>query len=211
MVDYITIHDRALLHKATIDLLTLLVERVNNNSEDINLTTMLLKRVWKAALKCPGFTPVMKDDIVYIAGIDDQTAREHGVAPFATEWGHIYTIGPKLDAPHDLILVSQPLHSLVSLVKGAPGSKGARATTDVFQWYVAIIREATEARKPLLSLAEQAARGERKELKLFGELELYINHDKKVLSRMTLGQVAKAEWAAIEQVLRMALAPALGG
>lgn len=109
MVDSITIQDRALLHKATVDLLTLLVDRVNSNSEDVNLTNMLLKRVWKAALKCPGFTPVMKDDIVYIAGIDEQTAKEHGVAPFASGWRDIYTIGPKVDAPHDLILVSPSL------------------------------------------------------------------------------------------------------
>jgi hypothetical protein len=35
------------------------------------------------------------------------------------------------------------------------------------QWYIAIIREATEARKPKLSLAEQAASGEgRKERKV---------------------------------------------
>lgn len=69
------------------------------------MTSMLLKRVWKAALKCPGFTPVMKDDIVFIAGVDDQTAKEHGHAPFAAGWDRLYTIGPKADAPHDLILV----------------------------------------------------------------------------------------------------------
>lgn len=30
----------------------------------------------------------------------------------------------------------------------------------MLQWYIAIIREATEARKPQLSLAEQAVEGE---------------------------------------------------
>lgn len=105
MVDFISIQDRALLHKATIDLLTLLVDRVNNgDGQDTHLTSMLLKRVWKAALKCPGFTPVMKDDIVFIVGIDDQTAKEYGVAPFADGWTKLFTIGAKADAPHDLIL-----------------------------------------------------------------------------------------------------------
>ena len=57
MVDYITIEDRNLLFNATIDLLKLLLERVNNERDDVNLTQMLLKRVWRAALRCAGFTP----------------------------------------------------------------------------------------------------------------------------------------------------------
>jgi hypothetical protein len=105
MVDHITIQDRALVHKATIELLTLLVDRVKANCEDVNLTTMLLKRVWKAALRCPVFSPVMKDDIVYIVGIDLQTAKDYNVPPFAADWQHIYTIGIKAGTPTDVVLV----------------------------------------------------------------------------------------------------------
>lgn len=50
-----------------------------------------------------------------------------------------------------------------------------------------------------------------KENRLFGDLDRYINHNKNVLHKMTLGQVAKAEWAAFERILRMALTPALEG
>lgn len=46
---------------------------------------------------------------------------------------------------------------------------------------------------------------------LFGDLDVYINHDKRVLHKLTLCEVAKAEWAAIEHVLRMALTRTLGG
>lgn len=108
MVDYITIEERNLMHKATIDLLTLLVERVSEK-DDICLTPMLLKRVWKAALKCRGFTPTMKDDIVFICQVDDQTAAEYGVAPYAPYWKYLWTIGPKPGAPVDLMLVSLPI------------------------------------------------------------------------------------------------------
>ena len=73
------------------------------------------------------------------------------------------------------------------------------------QWYIAIIREATE-KKEQLSLAEQAARGEDQEVrKPFGDLDLYMKYPKERLHR-TPSQIAQAEWAAIEKVLR---APAL--
>jgi len=106
MVDDITIEDRQLLHKATLDMLHLLIDRVNSEKENINLTNMLLKRVWKAALKCQGFTPAMKDDVVYIAGLDEQTAREYGVAPYASQWKYLWSIGAKPGMPWDTILVS---------------------------------------------------------------------------------------------------------
>ena len=106
MVDYITIEDRTLLHKATLDMLTILVDRVNNNKDEICLTPMLLKRVWKAALRCAGFTPSMKDDVVFICQIDDQTAIDFGVTPYATYWKYLWTIGPKPGAPVDVLLVS---------------------------------------------------------------------------------------------------------
>ncbi|RAL59057.1 hypothetical protein DID88_008975 [Monilinia fructigena] len=84
MVDYITCLDRELLYKATLQLLRLLVERVDNNDDPINLNAQLLKRVWRTALKCEGFSPCMKDNIVkdvaydlveyYIKLIHDATA-----------------------------------------------------------------------------------------------------------------------------------------
>jgi hypothetical protein len=106
MVDYITIEERNLLHKATVDLLTLLMERINLDNDNVSLTPMLLKRVWKAALRCRGFTPSMKDDIVFICQIDGHTAAEYGVAPFAPYWKYLWTIGPKPGVPADLLLVS---------------------------------------------------------------------------------------------------------
>jgi hypothetical protein len=106
MVDFITIEQRNMLHKSTIDLLTLLIERVNSDNDDLCLTPMLLKRVWKAALKCPGFTPAMKDDIIYLCQLDAHTATEYGVPPFAPYWKYLWTIGPKPGAPSDLLLVS---------------------------------------------------------------------------------------------------------
>lgn len=106
MVDHITIEDRSLLHKATLDLIKLLQERIDNDTDPVNLNQMLYKRVWRAALKCPGFTPCMKDDVVYICGIDDRTAHELGVTPYAVWWKPLFTIGAKSGIPADTLMVS---------------------------------------------------------------------------------------------------------
>lgn len=80
------------------------------------------------------------------------------------------------------------------------------------QWYVSLIRNTTEARKPQLSLADQAASEENEQqFSVFGDLKAYINHNMACIHNMTLGQVAKAEWAAIERILRMGLTHTLEG
>jgi len=112
MVDYITIEDRNLLFKATKELLQLLVDRVHNEKDNINLTPMLLKRAWRAALRCPGFTPAQKDDIVCICSVDDRTAKELGVAPHASYWKILWCIGPKPGVPEDLLLASNPINHI---------------------------------------------------------------------------------------------------
>ena len=84
----------------------MLVERVENRRDEVNLTQMLLKRVVRAALRCTGFTPVMKDDISFIAGVEDSVARDMGVPPFADQWGLLWTIGPKPGFQPDVLLVS---------------------------------------------------------------------------------------------------------
>jgi hypothetical protein len=107
MVDQITIEDRHLLHKATIELLRLLQERIDSETDPVNLNKMLYKRVWRAALKCPGFTPCQKDDVVFICNVDDRTALELGVAPYAVWWKPLFTIGHKPNIPADTLMVSR--------------------------------------------------------------------------------------------------------
>jgi len=104
-VDHITIEERSHLHEATKTLLTLLMDRIEKDHESTTLTSMLLKRVWRAALKCPGFTPTMKDNIVYICGLDEQTAVEYGLPPYADNWKDLWTIGPKPGVQRDVLQV----------------------------------------------------------------------------------------------------------
>ena len=111
MVDNITCQERELLYKATIQLLALLVERVGNQDDPINLNAMLLRRVWRTALKCEGFSPCMKDNIVFKLNIDPQIALEIGVPPQADLWSYVWTIGPRKDVAYDLVEVSIPCMS----------------------------------------------------------------------------------------------------
>lgn len=117
MVDYITIEDRELLFEATMILLTVLKSRIDarledprsdprDNDLDLNLTNMLHKRLWRAAVLCAGFTPTMKDTIAYKCQVDESLAQELGIPLFAADWKYLWTVGPKPGAPHDLILVS---------------------------------------------------------------------------------------------------------
>ncbi|KAI1006426.1 hypothetical protein K3495_g1797 [Podosphaera aphanis] len=174
MVDYITIEDRDLLHKTTIDLLRLLKERLETNVDCVQLTPMLYKRVWRAAIKCQGFSPSQKDDIALMVDLPWEQAQEFGLPPFAAFWKHLWTIGARPGAPDDLIL-----------------------------WYIAQIREATNS-VDNLTLAERSAQGdEHNEPELFGFLHKHIDYgDRCEFRNQTMAQVAAAEWAGIEKILR---------
>jgi hypothetical protein len=197
MVEYITIEDRNLLHEVTLKLIVLLQEKLQEVQHDSNLTPMLFRRVCKAALKCPGFSPAQKDDIVVLAGLDERIAAEYGVPPLAADWKYIFTLAPKPGFPLDIVFVSL----------APPPAVKKNMFTNTPQYYAALIREATE-KKQHLTLAEKAAKGvEDTQPKLFGELGVYVglphNHD--TFIHMSLGQVGAKEWAGIEQVLRQAL------
>ncbi|QSZ34636.1 hypothetical protein DSL72_007490 [Monilinia vaccinii-corymbosi] len=180
MVDYITCLDRELLYKATMQLLRLLVERVDNNDDPINLNPQLLKRVWRTALKCEGFSPCMKDNIVFELNIDPQVALELGVPPRADLWSYVWTIGPRKDVAYDLV-----------------------------EYYIKLIQDATADRKQL-TLAEKAAARAMEVSRvpnIFGNLEKLVDYTDCL--NLTLAQLAAKEWTAFEQAIRQALTPAL--
>lgn len=106
MVDYITIKDREFLHQTTIKLLQLLKFHLETDTENIHLTPMLYKRVWRAALKCHGFSPSQKDDIALVVNLPHEQAQEFGIPPFAPFWKRLWTIGARCEMPNDLTLAS---------------------------------------------------------------------------------------------------------
>jgi hypothetical protein len=211
MVDYITIEDRNLLHSATLQLIEMLKQRIENDTQDSNINSMLFKRVWRAALKCPGFSPSQKDDIVFIVGLDFGTALEFGVPPFAADWKDLWTIGPKPGSPWDLVYVSpSPFPNPSSPIYTPPhlqNFENCHTDVEFAQYYAALLREET-SNKQQLSLAEKAAQGVvDTQPRLFGDLIKHIGlpWNREQLLHMTLAQVAAKEWAAIESVLKRAL------
>lgn len=77
------------------------------------LNEKLLKRVVRAAMGCPGFSPLMKDNIAFISSLDEHQVTEYGVPAYANRWRHIYTIVPNPGVPADVIDVCSPSHSSV--------------------------------------------------------------------------------------------------
>lgn len=81
------------------------IERGDNS---VQLTNQLLQRIALGGLRCPGFTPTMKDDIIWMMHIDDTKALEFEQPPFADKWRHLYGLSPKPGFPGDLIEVCLP-------------------------------------------------------------------------------------------------------
>ncbi|KAJ9155346.1 RNA recognition, RNP-1 [Pleurostoma richardsiae] len=114
MSEYITIRQRHAVYSACVDLLELLKKAMHDGKHEACLTPQLYKRLWTAAMLCPGFTVLQKDNIAFVVGLDDQQQREFNQPRFANSWVHQYSVAPKPNIP-----------------------------LDVLEWYIAIVREET--------------------------------------------------------------------
>lgn len=104
--EFITMRQRYSVYKAACELLRLLIAAINDKRDEADLTPQLFRRLWKAAMLCPGFTVCQKDDIAYIAGLSEQEQREFNQPRFANSWVHQYALAPKADIPLDVLEVS---------------------------------------------------------------------------------------------------------
>ncbi|KAI9644357.1 hypothetical protein NHQ30_007714 [Ciborinia camelliae] len=182
MVDHIIVEDRQSLFRVTMEMLRMLAATVESNQDPLKLNSQLFKRVWRTALKCQGFSPVQKDDIIFEMKIDPQIALELGVPPQADLWSYIWTIGPRKDVAYDLV-----------------------------QYYMKLISDAT-ADKRKRSLAEKSAAlatEVRQSPTLFGNLHKRVDHTG--CTKLTMAQLALKEWTAFEDAISQALTPALEG
>lgn len=124
MTAYITIRQRHRVYKTVVDMIQALQGAIYNSdhrrpavggggggpmssfSEVLN--EKLLKRLVRAAMGCPGFSPLMKDDIAFISSLDERQAMEYGVPGSAARWRHIYTLIPNPGVPGDVVEVRCP-------------------------------------------------------------------------------------------------------
>ncbi|KAK0725735.1 hypothetical protein B0H67DRAFT_480130 [Lasiosphaeris hirsuta] len=178
--EYITIRQRAVIYNAAMGLIGLLrrsLEDPRREREDGNLTTQLLKRLCTAAMLCPGFSVMQKDNIAYAAGWGDAKLSQFNQPRFADLWTHQH------------ILVAKP---------GVP--------IDVLEWYIAVIREETTRYVGTQSLAARRNAFQWRDALqdrgyfgfLWAELDL---PEAPELGKMSLKEVAMREIATIEGVL----------
>lgn len=114
MTHYITIRQRYRIYKAVVDMIHIIQTNIFNTERrphmpehlrtDV-LNEKLLKRVLRAAMCCPGFTPLMKDNIAFISNINEVQAMDCGQPAYANTWRHIYGLVPNPALPSDVIQV----------------------------------------------------------------------------------------------------------
>jgi hypothetical protein len=104
-MDRITVRQRRAIFKATCELIRLLSRSLQRGDDPINLSQQLFRRVTVAAMSCPGFTPLMKDDIAWTINMSDQEQRAYGQPRFANRWRHQYALAPKPGMPLDVVEV----------------------------------------------------------------------------------------------------------
>lgn len=88
----------------------LLTRSVNKGDDPVNLNLQLHRRLVHVAMTCPGFTPLMKDDIAFIVRMNEEKMRFYNQPPHASSWRHHYALAPKPGVVIDVLQVS--LHEI---------------------------------------------------------------------------------------------------
>ncbi|GAB1312289.1 hypothetical protein MFIFM68171_02499 [Madurella fahalii] len=181
MSKHITVRQRHAVYYATERLVTLLIQALqrDNRQHETTINEQLLKRLVTAAMLCPGFSVVQKDNIAVIAHMDEERTRMFNQPRFADMWTHLYALCPKPGIP-----------------------------LDVLEWYIAIVREESTRfvhSKPLNEQSDIEAKGMKTNL-YFGymwhELDLPSGRE---FDKLTLRELARRELVAMERALRRAL------
>ncbi|KAI8273379.1 hypothetical protein K4K56_002080 [Colletotrichum sp. SAR 10_98] len=179
MKTHITVQQRHAMHKATCDLLRILVSSIRDHRDEVNLTQRLLKRVVAAAMRCEGFSATQKDDVAYLVDMEEMEQRSFGQPRFAESWRHLYVLVPKNGVP-----------------------------LDVIEWYISVIRDETNRfleLQPFQEKCQTRAVGDATD-GYFGYFWRELNHPVgPVFDTMTLAQLASHEYQTMESIIRRAL------
>ncbi|POR35064.1 Uncharacterized protein TPAR_04750 [Tolypocladium paradoxum] len=174
--DRISISQRHAMYIATERLLQVLSEKVNRGCDHINLTAQLQTRLTNAALACPGFTPLMKDNLAWLLNIPEAEQRFYGQPRYAYSWRHQYSLAPKPGAPLDWY---------ISIIR-------EQTHRDMLS-------------RTHASRTELQEKGQQTDM-YWGYFWAELGHNfGPQFDQMTLAQVAHAEFTAVERVLSRAL------
>jgi hypothetical protein len=180
MSSHITTRQRYAVYNATIKLLTLLIQALQRETRlhETVINEQLLKRLSTAAMLCPGFTVVQKDNIAVVAHLEADRLRLFNQPRYADMWTHLHALCPRPNIP-----------------------------LDVLEWYIAIIREETTRnifRESVAQRNEIQAKACNTDL-YFGYLWYEMNLPTgKEFDQITLRELARREVAAMERIFRRA-------
>lgn len=128
MTELITLRQRHAIYNACFSLIRLLSSAIAHGRHEEILNEPLRKRLVHAAMTCPGFTVVQKDNIATIVDMSESRRLEYGLPRFASSWLHLYALSPKANFPLDMIEVSDLcffslglLATLTSILKQCSG------------------------------------------------------------------------------------------
>lgn len=118
MENHITLGQRYTIYETCTRLITLLMNAIRDRKHEERLTQQLLKRLTNAAMLCPGFTVLQKDNIATMVKMEDMDQRQFNQPRFANLWLHQYVLGPKPGVPLDVLEVSSKLPSCLCTQHG---------------------------------------------------------------------------------------------
>ncbi|RYO78033.1 hypothetical protein DL762_008909 [Monosporascus cannonballus] len=177
---HITIKQRHQMYETVVELIRLLKKQIWDGRHEHRLTRQLLDRLVKAAMLCPGFTVLMKDNIAELVGMDETRARRDFNQPrFANQWRHQYATSPKPGVP-----------------------------LDVLEYYIALVREETQCRVDEMPISDKQRIQELSQCTddYWGYFWLEVDYPVgPAFDDMTLAEAARRELSTIEAILRRAV------
>ncbi|RYP18451.1 hypothetical protein DL767_009838 [Monosporascus sp. MG133] len=177
---HITIKQRNQMYETVMELIKLLKRQIWDGRHEHRLTRQLLDRLVKAAMLCPGFTVLMKDNIAELVGMDEARARRDFNQPrFANMWRHQYATCPKPGVP-----------------------------LDVLEYYIALVREETQRRVDEMPISDKQRIQEVSQGtdEYWGYFWLEVDYPVgPAFDNMTLAEAARRELSTIEAILRRAV------
>ncbi|KAI0109405.1 hypothetical protein F4776DRAFT_667718 [Hypoxylon sp. NC0597] len=180
LADRITIKERGYIYATTEKMITLLITRINKGEHPTRLTPLLLERLADAAMGCPGFTVMQKDNISSLVNTAEYKLRDFHMPRFADGWTHLHALSAKPGVP-----------------------------LDVVEYYIALIREETNRVVDRMSIQRksmlQAQQAQTSDYWGFFWKEIIYPPVGPDFENMTLADLANREWAAVERCLRRSL------
>lgn len=105
MTSYITIKQRQSIYNTASCMIRHLEEKIHDDPHHDRLTPQLLDRLVCAAMRCPGFTVIHKDNIAFIVGLSEAKCQEFNLPRMATTWRHQWGLTMKPGVPQDVVEV----------------------------------------------------------------------------------------------------------